>query len=90
MLFIAGTLGCAPLYNTEVCATALGPLALNPPTTYRNCPTCRYPASRNALGAAVPLDHVLVATSYTCTALLNAVVPPATNTFPLKAPEADP
>ena len=41
-------------------------------------------------GAAVPSDHVLLATSYTCTALLKAVVPPATNTLPLKAPDAEP
>jgi hypothetical protein len=33
VLFAEGTLGCAPLCNTELCATALGPLGSNPPTT---------------------------------------------------------
>ena len=41
-------------------------------------------------GAAVPDDHVSVAMSYTSTALVSPVVPPATNTLPLKAPDAEP
>src|ERR1043166_3576913 len=92
VLFANGTLGCSPLYRTELSppATPLGPVELKPPTTYRYCPTSWYPASRKAAGAAVPADQVLVATSYTCTVLTMPVVPPATNTFPLNAPEAEP
>src|SRR5262249_14434277 len=42
------------------------------------------------LGTAVPADQLLPVTWYTQTALLKPVVPPTRNTFPLKAPDAEP
>src|SRR5581483_8361310 len=63
-----------------------------PPTTYRNWPIWWYPARKKEAGAAVPADHVLLAMSYTSTWAdpppnMN---PPATNTLPLNAPDAEP
>lgn len=63
-----------------------------PPTTYRNWPICWDPARKKMAGAAVPDDHVSLAMSYTSTwaDAPPKMKPPATNTLPLKAPDAEP
>ncbi len=41
----------------------VGGFGLNPPTTYRYCPTVWYPARKNASGAGLPVVQLLEATS---------------------------
>ena len=41
----------------------VGADGVNPPTTYRYCPTVWYPARKNACGAGFPVVQLLEATS---------------------------